>query len=160
MDEQEAPVRGMPDLRSDLTIVKHSGEGATCVISDPVTGRYSRCGENEHSLLQLLKAPKDCAEVIRKFKAETGLEISRAQLDRFLETLSRSGFVTGEQASERAPRGQNLLFVRLKSFSVQPLLDRITIPHAQDPCRFAQVFTQARAGADRWGLKQKDGKDE
>lgn len=124
----EAATSGQPKLRGDLLV---SPQGDAFVVKDPRSRRFFRFGALEHFILRQLDGSAP-AEVIRQ-RAEAQLEAALAPgtVEAFVERLRRIGLLeTGGRDSplsggKPGPWRGSLLYLRLKAFDPDRLLDRL-----------------------------------
>jgi multidrug resistance efflux pump len=121
-----------PRVRSDLRVSEQNVEGKpTFVIKDPVTGRFFRFGPTEHFIFQQLDGATSFNAVRQRFEATFGTPVSAESVGQFVATLRRLGLLETQRAEggggierRRGFRG-NLLYLRLKAFDPDRLLDRL-----------------------------------
>jgi multidrug resistance efflux pump len=117
-----------PKLRKDLVVSKQETSGkTTCIIKDPVTGRFFHLKDEEQFIVQQLDGvtPQD---VIRKRVEERfNVSCSSETLEHFLKQLSRLGLLEGESQpfnDHKRVRG-NVLYLRFAAFDPDRLFNRL-----------------------------------
>ena len=121
-----------PKLRSDLRVSPQGvAEGATFVVKDPATGRFFRLRQAEQFIAQQLDGSVPLDVIPQRFEQKFGAPLAPETLREFVEYLRRLGLLEteGPRAEPRAdPRRTfrgNLLYLRLKAFDPDRLLDRL-----------------------------------
>src|SRR6058998_1487613 len=121
-----------PKLRSDLRVSPQGvAEGATFVVKDPATGRFFRLRQAEQFIAQQLDGSAPLDVIPQRFEQKFGAPLAPETLREFVEYLRRLGLLEteGPRAEPRAdPRRTfrgNLLYLRLKAFDPDRLLDRL-----------------------------------
>ncbi|MBI4271526.1 MAG: HlyD family efflux transporter periplasmic adaptor subunit [Candidatus Rokubacteria bacterium] len=117
-----------PKLRSDLVISRQDG---AVVVKDPATGRFFRFGEAEHFITSQLDGATPL-DVVRRRAGETfGSMPEPEMVEGFVATLRRLGLIETDEAAldrpgarRRRTRGSPL-YLRLRAFDPDPLLDRM-----------------------------------
>src|SRR2546425_2547137 len=121
-----------PRVRSDLRVSEQTVEGRTVfVVKDPATGRFFRFGPTEHFLVQQFDGATSFDAVQSRFEEKYGTPLPRENVGEFVDTLRRLGLLETERSEgsggpqrRRWFRG-NPLFLRLKAFAPDRLLDRL-----------------------------------
>jgi multidrug resistance efflux pump len=148
-----APLR-IPKLRGDLDVSSQetpAGE-VVHVVKDPATGRFYRFGAAEWFIMRLLDGRNSPEAICRAAGDAFGEELDRETLGAFVSSLERRGLLESPAAAggtsprPHARRGRvfgSLLYLRLKAFDPDRLLDRL-LP----PLRFCftPAFVAASAG--------------
>src|SRR5438128_548205 len=121
-----------PKLRSDLRVSPQGvAEDATFVVKDPATGRFFRLRQAEQFIAQQLDGSAPLDVIKQRFEQKFGAPLAPETLKEFVEHLRRLGLL--ETESSRAGYGAgprrtfrgNLLYLRLKAFDPDRLLDRL-----------------------------------
>ncbi len=146
-----APVAGTPatrdscavsGLRSDLNISRQQAQdGSVLVVKDGVTGRLFRLGRAEAFIAEQLDGSTGLDEIRSKTERELGCCLTPATLEQFVASLRQWGLLEAEdrrpaEARRRPLVRGNLLYLRLKAFDPDRLLDRLAP-------RLAFLFTPA-----------------
>ena len=121
-----------PKLRSDLRVSQQGvADDATVVVKDPATGRFFRLRQAEQFIAQQLDGSAPLDVIKQRFEQKFGAPLAPETLKEFVEHLRRLGLL--ETESSRAGYGAgprrtfrgNLLYLRLKAFDPDRLLDRL-----------------------------------
>src|SRR5437899_4974892 len=121
-----------PKLRSDLRVSPQGvAEGATFVVKDPATGRFFRLRQAEQFIAQQLDGSAPLDVIPQRFEQKFGAPLAPETLREFVEYLRRLGLLetesprAGLRADPRRTFRGNLLYLRLKAFDPDRLLDRL-----------------------------------
>src|SRR5437867_11083582 len=121
-----------PKLRSDLRVSPQGvAEGATFVVKDPATGRFFRLRQAEQFITQQLDGSASLDVIKQRFEQKFGAPLAPETLEEFVERLRRLGLLetessrAGHRADPRRTFRGNLLYLRLKAFDPDRLLDRL-----------------------------------
>jgi multidrug resistance efflux pump len=120
-----------PKLRGDLiTSRQETPEGTFFIIKDQITRRFFRFREPEHLIARQLDGTTSLAAIQQKLEGELGA-IPTEMLEQFVEQLRRLGLLHVDRlaASEHGHSHRrvsgSLLYIRLKAFDPDRLLDRM-----------------------------------
>ncbi len=121
-----------PKIRDDLILSRQEQGGTThFVVKDPRTRRFFRFKEPEYFIAEQLDGSTPLDVIRRRVEEEFGTPLAPETLEHFIETLRRLGLldVEGAKAIDEAHRrGRvrgSLLYLRLKAFDPNRLLDRL-----------------------------------
>ncbi len=121
-----------PRVRSDLRVSEQNAQdGTTFVVKDPATGRFFRFGPAEHFIAQQLDGATPFEAVRHRFEQKFGTPLSPESVGEFVNTLRRLGLLETERpqggrgAHQRRWFRGNPLYLRLKAFDPDRLLDRL-----------------------------------
>src|SRR5438128_4360321 len=121
-----------PKLRSDLRVSPQGvAEDATFVVKDPATGRFFRLRQAEQFIAQQLDGSAPLDVIKQRFEQKFGAPLAPETLKEFVERLRRLGLLetessrAGHRADPRRTFRGNLLYLRLKAFDPDRLLDRL-----------------------------------
>lgn len=130
-DEKVAPEQvppRVPKLRPDLVI---SQQGDSCVVKDPVTGRFFRFGPIEHFIVGQLDGSSPADLIQQRVEERFQATLEPGSVEVFVERLRRLGLLDTGQSAAR-PVGSksglwrgSILYLRLKAFDPDRLLDRL-----------------------------------
>ncbi|MBI3449083.1 MAG: efflux RND transporter periplasmic adaptor subunit [Acidobacteria bacterium] len=89
-----------PRKRRNLLIVRRQVEDEIFyVVADPDAGSYLRLGEDEQVILELLDGTRDSERIAAEFERRTGLALETSDLEEFVDSLRREGFVEASSFS-------------------------------------------------------------
>ncbi len=119
-------------FRSDLVVSRQdTTEGVCFVIKDPATGRFFRFKEPEYFIAQQFDGSTPLDVIQQRVEEQFGTPVARETLEQFIGTLQRLRLLEAEGAEVERPaygprrvRG-SLLYLRLKAFDPDRLLDRL-----------------------------------
>ena len=121
-----------PKLRSDLRVSPQGvAEGATFVVKDPATGRFFRLRQAEQFIAQQFDGSAPLDVIRQRCEQKFGAPLAPETLREFVEHLRRLGLLetesprAGLRADPRRTFRGNLLYLRLKAFDPDRLLDRL-----------------------------------
>ncbi|MFH1372908.1 MAG: HlyD family efflux transporter periplasmic adaptor subunit [bacterium] len=124
-------------LRDDLVCSKGVVDGNTVYnIKDPRTGRYFRLREPEYWLVRQLDGHTSSKIIADRFRRKFNARLTATDVDQFVAQLSELRFLDDGRAEQElsrksylAGRGESLfarlLFVKIRGFNPQLLLDRL-----------------------------------
>jgi len=119
-------------LRSDLVVSQQeTTEEISYVIKDPASRRFFRFREVEHFIAQQLDGSTPFDVIRRRAEEKFGAPLAQETLEQFIEKLRRLGLLEaeeaefGQQTSRRGRIRGNVLYLRLKAFDPDRLLDRL-----------------------------------
>ena len=119
-------------LRGDLLFSgEETTEGTSFVIKDPATERFFRFKAPEYFIARQLNGSTPLDVIRLKVEEKFGSPLARETLDQFIETLRQLALLETEgaqparQPSRRGRIRGNLLYLRLKAFDPDRLLDRL-----------------------------------
>jgi multidrug efflux pump subunit AcrA (membrane-fusion protein) len=123
--------QGLPKLRGDLVVSPQDAPGGATifVIKDPIARRFFRFGDLEYFIAQQLDGVTALDEVGRRIVDRFGYAVAADDLNECVDQLRRCELLenphrTVKQARTRAAPGSSLLYLRLKAFDPDRLLDR------------------------------------
>jgi putative peptide zinc metalloprotease protein len=95
-----------PRLRADLTIVRReTPHGVDYIVKEPTEGKYSRFGEAEIELMQLMDGERTPEEIAEAAERKLGFVVGAGSIADFAQKLKRLGLV------ERTPAEQHLMLL-------------------------------------------------
>lgn len=120
-------------LRKDLVVSRHETAGGTThfVVKDPAAGRFFRFREPEYFIARQLDGLTPLGVIRRRVEEQCGAPVAPGTLEHFIENIRRLGLLEAEGAEAGHPahrRGRvrgSLLYLRLKAFDPDRLLDRL-----------------------------------
>jgi Barrel-sandwich domain of CusB or HlyD membrane-fusion len=123
---------GQPQLRRDLLLsYQETPDGRFFVVKDPATRRFFRFGEAEHFIAQQLDGSTALEVIQQRVEAKFGVAAPLDTLAQFIARLRRMGLLQDEGVggglradTRRRVRG-SLLYLRLKAFDPDRLLERL-----------------------------------
>jgi putative peptide zinc metalloprotease protein len=124
-----------PKFRDDLIISQQEFEKTTYfVIKDPVTNKFFRVKELEYFIAQRLDGKTSPEEIAQLFEDHFHIPLPLETLGKFIQSLKNFGFLEGEIPERELARLQyqkqtlwgKLLFIKLKGFDPDKLLNRLT----------------------------------
>jgi multidrug resistance efflux pump len=128
MVDVAAPSAGLPKLRSEIV---RSQQDGVVVLKDPASGRFFRFGEAEDFIASQLDGVTPVEILRQRVRERFGTEPAPGAVEGFIATLRRVGLLEAEggpaapaPAGARPFRG-SLLYLRLKAFDPDRLLDRL-----------------------------------
>jgi putative peptide zinc metalloprotease protein len=121
-----------PQLRRDLLLsCQETPDGSFLVIKDPATRRFFRFGEAEHFIIQQLDVSTALDVIQQRVETMFGVVAPLDTLAQFIARLRRIGLLQEDGAqgglragTRRRVRG-SLLYLRLKAFDPDRLLERL-----------------------------------
>jgi putative peptide zinc metalloprotease protein len=123
-----------PKFRNDLIVSRQEFESTTYyVIKDPVTRRFFRVKEFEYFIARSLDGKTPPERIPEKFQERFGIQLPLPTLTTFIQRLESLGFLEGRASERELTRLQrqrrtfpgNLLFIKLKGFDPDQILNRL-----------------------------------
>jgi putative peptide zinc metalloprotease protein len=142
MAQLAPPSAEAPKLRSDLV---RSAQNDGVVLKDPISGRFFRFGEAEDFIASQLDGATPIEVTHERLRKRWGADPAPGAVEGFIAALGRLGLLeaAGGQPRPRPAQSKsfrgNPLYIRLKAFDPDRLLDRLA-----DPVRFC--FTAGFVG--------------
>ncbi|MGH7409691.1 MAG: efflux RND transporter periplasmic adaptor subunit [Candidatus Methylomirabilis sp.] len=119
-------------LRPDLVISQQLQMGQPIyIVKDPTTGRFFQLRAPEYFIARQLDGVTPLDTVQRRADEQFGAPLTRETLEQFVQTLWRLGLLEGEGADgghlaqRRGRIGGSLLYLRLKAFDPDRLLNHL-----------------------------------
>jgi putative peptide zinc metalloprotease protein len=132
-----------PELRSDLTVVRHFYRGCPCfVIDDPASGRNHRLGESEYSFATALNGKRTVEQAVAVVAQRFGPEaLSDDEALGLLGWLVDTGLLhsRARKGQHGESESQNKLDLNRRSLTVETLFQRFRFGN---PDRYIAAITQ------------------
>jgi putative peptide zinc metalloprotease protein len=119
-------------LRGDLVVSRQgTAQETTFVVKDPATGRFFRLKEPEYFIGKQLDGATPVDVIRQRVEERYGAPLSAEGLEQFIEKLRRLGLLesegtaVGQRVHEGGRIRGSLLYLRLKAFDPDRLLDRL-----------------------------------
>jgi multidrug resistance efflux pump len=120
-----------PPLRSDVRLSRRiTPDGPRIVVKDPVTQRFFQLREAEFAVLERLDGARSLSAIAEEVSVVLGHEVAAADIEPFVLELQRLNLLAGgvPERPRRRPFEGTLLYLRLKAFDPDRLLDRLIGP--------------------------------
>ncbi|MFH1700417.1 MAG: hypothetical protein ABIE07_07495 [Candidatus Zixiibacteriota bacterium] len=126
-----------PKLRSDLVVSEQETGGQTLfILKDPITFRYFRVRAPEFYLINQFDGKTDNASISKRMLDKFDLQISTEAIEQFANKVEALYFFEGSRSEYEISSGRykpqakkslfsNLLFVKLKAFNPEGILNAI-----------------------------------
>ena len=126
-----------PFFRPDVIVSPQESDGKKFyVLKDPLTRKFFRVKEPEYLVIQNLDGKTSLEEIIQKLQTQFGLSATSETIDQFITQLESYGFLVSEESSRETTRlayqtkrpkslFQKIIFIKLKAFDPNALLDRL-----------------------------------
>jgi putative peptide zinc metalloprotease protein len=120
-----------PPLRADVRLSRRdTPEGPRIVLKDPVTQRFFELREAESAIVERLDGILTPEQIASRIRNELELDLAPDAIGAFAAELQRLGLLAGATPvkPQRKVYEGNFLYLRLKAFDPDRLLDRLVQP--------------------------------
>lgn len=113
----------LPQIKDDLQVQTQEVEGVTYyVVKEPSSGKFIRLREPEYFLLTSIDGSHTPESLASEFVRTYRKQVTAPDIGKFIEQLSRLGFLEGSAAAV-SKVGKSILFIKLKAFDPARLLE-------------------------------------
>ncbi len=127
----------LPLFRPDIIVSPQEAEGQKFyILKDPISRKFFRVKEPEYFIIRQLDGKTTVEQICQKLQEEFNLSATSEVIQSFISQLNNYGFLVSEEASRETTRlayqtqrpkslFQKIIFVKLKAFDPNALLDRL-----------------------------------
>ena len=126
-----------PVFRADIVFSEQVVEGEKYfILKDPVTRKFFRVKGPEYFIIQNLDGKSQAKEIAERLQRGLNLSVAPEVIQKFVDHLEVQGFLASEETSRESVRMvqqanrpksllQKLIFIKLKAFDPNQMLDRL-----------------------------------